>query len=73
MTELQLGVYRHYKGGLYHVFGEAVHSETKELLVLYKRFNETLEEKIIHAHPKKMFLQQIRHDGKYVLRFEYQG
>lgn len=29
------GVYRHYKGNYYRVFGEARHSETEEVFVLY--------------------------------------
>ena len=31
-----LGLYRHFKGGLYEVIGCAVHTETGEILVLYR-------------------------------------
>lgn len=31
-----LGTYRHYKGGLYEVVGVARHSETQEVLVVYR-------------------------------------
>ncbi|MDA8683007.1 DUF1653 domain-containing protein, partial [Porticoccaceae bacterium] len=33
---LQKGVYQHYKGGLYQVVEVARHSETEELLVVYR-------------------------------------
>ena len=35
MKPIRQGVYRHYKGNEYLVMGEAVHSETKEAMVLY--------------------------------------
>ena len=33
---VQPGLYRHYKGNLYEVLGIVTHSETEELLVLYR-------------------------------------
>ena len=36
MSELVPGRYRHYKGGEYTVLGVARHSETEELLVVYR-------------------------------------
>ena len=36
MSEVAPGRYRHYKGGEYTVFGVARHSETDELLVVYR-------------------------------------
>ncbi|WP_445681257.1 DUF1653 domain-containing protein [Radicibacter daui] len=39
MTEeeaLQIATHRHYKGGLYRVIGEALHSETEERMVVYE-------------------------------------
>ena len=33
---VEKGVYRHYKGGLYEVLGNAVHTETGEKLVIYR-------------------------------------
>ena len=55
------------------LIGEAVHTETNEVLVLDEPFNGDLEKMILHARPKKMFLEQIVHEGRHVLRFEYQG
>ena len=34
--KLQLGKYRHYKGGMYRVMGVARHSETQEDMVIYQ-------------------------------------
>ena len=36
MSRVAPGRYRHYKGGEYTVFGVARHSETDELLVVYR-------------------------------------
>ncbi len=33
---LPCGIYRHYKGQLYEVLGVAQHSETEEVLVVYR-------------------------------------
>ena len=36
MKELRPGVYRHFKGGLYLLLGQACHSETMEKMVVYQ-------------------------------------
>ena len=36
MSDVRSGRYRHYKGGEYTVIGVARHSETDELLVVYR-------------------------------------
>ncbi|MBT3835983.1 DUF1653 domain-containing protein [Candidatus Woesearchaeota archaeon] len=73
MSDLRLGVYRHYKGDLYHVFGESIHTETREVSVLYRKLNDPFDKREIFAHPKKLFLEQIVHEGRHVLRFEHNG
>ncbi|MDQ0188860.1 DUF1653 domain-containing protein [Alicyclobacillus cycloheptanicus] len=43
--------YRHFKGAVYEVIGEALHSETEERLVLYRRVGSEQ----IWARPYDMF------------------
>lgn len=77
MEKLQIGgIYRHFKGTKVLVVCEAVHSETKEEMVVYTH----LEDNKNWVRPKKMFLERVefndpRHGGasKKVSRFEYIG
>ncbi|KKR42488.1 MAG: hypothetical protein UU10_C0013G0004 [Parcubacteria group bacterium GW2011_GWF1_40_6] len=67
MKNLEIGaVYRHYKGTKVKVLFEAIQSETKEHLVIYMH----LEDGVIWARPKHMFLENIILDGKEIERFE---
>jgi hypothetical protein len=61
------GTYRHYKGGAYRVIGTARHSETGELLVVYRCLydNDSL-----WVRPLAMFTETVRVDGRRVPRFE---
>ena len=59
--------YAHYKGGLYEIVCEALHTETKESLVVYRQM-ETGE---VFARPKEMFLSKVAlPNGKTTFRFE---
>lgn len=61
------GRYRHYKGGEYEVIGVARHSETDELLVVYRPlYNATG----LWVRPLAMFLEVITYQGRTVPRFE---
>lgn len=60
------GLYRHFKGGLVKVLGEARHSETLEEMVIYVH----LEDGKVWIRPKEMFLEKITRDGKTFCRFE---
>ena len=53
MSEVKPGRYRHYKGGEYTVLGTARHSETEEMLVVYR---PEYGEKNLWARPLAMFL-----------------
>lgn len=68
MTELKPGVYRHYKGPLYDVIGVARHSETEELLVVYR---PQYGERGLWVRPLSMFTEQLSMDGRTVARFEF--
>ncbi len=65
-TEIQLGRYRHFKGGEYEVIGFAKHSETDEKLVIYISLYDSNE---VWARPYDMFLEYVEVDGKKIQRF----
>ena len=54
MSEVKPGRYRHYKGGEYIVLGTARHSETEEMLVVYR---PEYGEKKLWVRPLAMFLE----------------
>ena len=63
------GVYRHNKTGhRYEVIGEALHTETNELLVLYRPLYESSHE--LYARPRSMFVELVTINGQRVPRFE---
>ena len=67
MKSLEIGgIYEHYKGTRVRVLFEAIHSENQEHLVIYMH----LEDGIIWARPKHMFLENVVVDGKEVERFK---
>ncbi len=49
-------VYRHFKGNIYRIIAIASHSETGELLVVYKRDDE---EERAYARPLDMFMSEV--------------
>lgn len=68
---MKLGIYRHYKWGLYEVIGVAKHSETLEDLVVYKALYESAEFGInaLRVRPLNVFQEKVVVDGKEVERF----
>lgn len=72
---MKIGIYKHYKGGLYEVLGIARHSETLEEFVLYKSLKEIKEfkEKPFFVRPKGMFFEEVVVDNKKIKRFEFLG
>lgn len=48
--------YRHFKGGIYVVSDIAVHSETAELIVIYKSFDKP---SLVWVRPLNMFLSEV--------------
>jgi hypothetical protein len=65
---MELGLYQHYKGGIYEVIGIARHSETLEQLVVYKATYQQ-EGENLWLRPLSMFNEKIIIDGKEVSRF----
>lgn len=63
---LQTGLYRHYKGREYRVFGLARHSETEEPLVLYQALYGDYG---LWVRPLAMFLETVEVDGETLPRF----
>jgi hypothetical protein len=74
---IKLGKYQHYKNKFYKVIGFALHTETREKLVLYKALYETpalteeYGEEPTFARPYKMFAEEVEVNGKKVPRFKF--
>jgi len=64
--ELSPGRYRHYKGRDYIVLGVARHSETGELLVVYRT---DYGDRSLWVRPLSMFIEQVCVDGMWQPRF----
>lgn len=64
--QIPRGRYRHYKGGEYEVIDVARHSETEELLVVYRPL---YGERALWVRPLTMFLESVEIDGETIPRF----
>lgn len=62
---MKLGIYKHYKGGVYELISIARHSETLEELVIYR--NVSTGE--YWARPKHMWDEKVNVNGAEVARF----
>ena len=67
MKKLELGKYKHFKGGEYEIIGIAKHSETLENFVVYKALYGKHD---LWIRPKKMFSEKVTVNGKKVNRFQ---
>jgi len=68
--EIKPGRYRHYKGNYYEVLGVARHSETEELLVVYRCL---YGDHSLWVRPLAMFMENVTVDGREVPRFAWCG
>lgn len=66
LPSIELGRYRHYKGGEYEVLGVVRHSESLEPLVLYRPLRGNTGSWV---RPFAMFLEPVMHDGRHTPRF----
>ncbi|MEQ9567269.1 MAG: DUF1653 domain-containing protein [Porticoccaceae bacterium] len=67
-NHIKPGRYRHYKGGEYIVSGTARHSETEELMVIYRT---DYGDKSQWVRPLQMFTETVEVNGKTLPRFEF--
>ena len=51
----KLGIYKHFKGGFYQVLNVAKHTETGEMLVVYREVSKDT----IYARPYDMFTSKV--------------
>ena len=70
MDEFTPGRYRHFKGKEYELICTARHSETEELMVVYRPL---YGEGGVWVRPAAMWNELVERDGKRVRRFTYIG
>ena len=63
---VEVGRYRHYKGNEYEVIGMARHSETREMMVVYRALYGASG---MWVRPAEMFVESVTIDGKTQPRF----
>ena len=68
LPSIQLGLYLHYKGGLYEVQGVVRHSETLQPMVLYRAL---YGQRGLWVRPFDMFLETVQVEGRTVSRFTW--
>lgn len=73
MNSIQLGKYRHYKGGEYEVVGTAILESTLEQMVLYRPLYTSAEfsPETTFVRPLAVFLELVEVDGRTIPRFQF--
>ena len=70
MDEIQKGIYEHFKGKQYEVVGTARHSETLEVMVVYKAlYKGDFPEGSLWVRPLAMFKETVTVNGRQAPRF----
>lgn len=67
---MKTGIYEHYKGNRYEVMDTVRHSETEELMVLYRAL---YGDEGLWVRPYTMFFESIVIDNNEIPRFRYIG
>ena len=70
MNTFQTGLYQHYKGALYYVYGTARHTESNEVMVIYASEGSTGD---LWVRPLSMFNETINTANGAARRFEFVG
>jgi hypothetical protein len=70
MNDIKKGIYKHYKGKEYEVLGVVRHSETLDILILYKALYQA-EGENLWVRPKAMFFEKVTVEGVEMDRFQY--
>ena len=70
MTNIKPGIYEHYKGNKYRVFGVGKHSETLEEFVIYEALYDNLESKL-WARPVDLFTDEVECQGQKVPHLKF--
>ena len=68
--QIRLGKYRHFKGNEYEVLHVAKHSETQEVMVVYRAL---YGERGVWVRPASMWNETVTRDGQTFRRFTYVG
>lgn len=68
MSTIQAGLYRHYKGNHYEVYGVARHSESEDELVVYRAL---YGEYGLWVRPLSMFVETVEINGVLQPRFAF--
>lgn len=69
-AKVPLGRYQHYKNRQYELIGIATHSETEELMAVYRPL---YGDRALWVRPLVMFLETIEINGEEIPRFNYIG
>ena len=74
MQSIKPGIYEHYKAKRYEVIGVATHTETQELMVVYKAlYNGDFPDGALWVRPLTMFQESVTVNGQSVPRFKFVG
>jgi hypothetical protein len=68
--DVRPGRYRYFKGREYEVIGVARHSETEELLVVYRPL---YDQATLWVRPLSMYIEEVERDAIVQPRFSYVG